>query len=142
MSYAGDVSCSECWSVLENKPSAQLVDVRTHAEWSFVGIPDLGSLGRETIFVEWQTYPSMEINPDFVENVTGRLENAGASTKAEIFMLCRSGVRSIAAANALTGAGFEAVFNVMGGFEGDPNADGQRGKRNGWKHDGLPWCQN
>ncbi len=142
MPYAGDVSCHDCWSSLERDSASQLVDVRTLAEWNFVGIPDLGSIGKELIKVEWQSFPSMGLNPGFVNEVAHQLEAAGASHKADIFILCRSGVRSMAAANAITKAGYEMAFNVTGGFEGDPDENRQRGNRNGWKHDELPWRQN
>ena len=141
MSYAGDVSCEECWKALHETEGAQLVDVRTSAEWSFVGLPDLGSVGKRVITIEWQKFPGMDVNTDFVEVAQQAIEAAGGDKDAPIFCLCRSGARSISAAVALTNAGFSKAYNVLGGFEGDKNQQGHRGKVSGWKHDGLPWQQ-
>ncbi|MGH6877289.1 MAG: rhodanese-like domain-containing protein [Rhizomicrobium sp.] len=139
--YAGDVSASQAWALLKDHPHAQLVDVRTAAEWTFVGEPDLSSLGRKPVRAEWQVYPAMSRNPDFVAAVSEKLGALGASRDRPILCLCRSGGRSRAAAIALTQAGFAQAFNVGGGFEGDPDAAGHRGSANGWKAAGLPWRQ-
>ena len=141
MSYAGDVSCKDCYSELQKTPGAQLVDVRTLPEWMFVGTPDLGALNKRVITVDWQRFPDMQINSAFSEAVSQAVVEAGGSKSDSIFCLCRSGVRSIAAAQALTAAGFENAYNVLGGFEGDMNEDGHRGQLAGWKFDGLPWVQ-
>ena len=141
MPYAGDVSCRECWNTLQADPQSQLIDVRTSAEWSFVGIPLLSSLGKEILLAEWQHFPSMQINTEFVNQVKKALAVIGAGIEAPLFLLCRSGVRSIAAAEALSAQGYKA-FNVTGGFEGDKDRDGHRGTQAGWKYEGLPWKQN
>jgi rhodanese-related sulfurtransferase len=140
--YAGDLPVAEAWSLLKGDPKAQLVDVRTAAEWSFVGLPDLSSLGRKAHLVEWQSYPSMAINPDFAAAVTEAMRAAGAGADTPILFLCRSGARSRSAAIALTGAGFTRAFNIAGGFEGDVGPDGHRGHVNGWKATNLPWRQS
>jgi len=137
--YAGDVSAEEAWRVLKEEPKARLVDVRTSAEWTFVGLPDLESLGRDLVCVEWQSLPAMQVNPSFPDAVAGALE--GADKAAPVFFLCRSGARSRAAAQAMTQAGFKAAYNVAGGFEGDLDAERHRGRKNGWKASGLPWRQ-
>lgn len=136
--YAGDVSPAEAWEVLEKDPKAQLVDVRTTAEWNYVGLPDLASLEREPVLVEWQSFPSMKVNPAFVSD-TERATSVPKDTP--LFFLCRSGVRSRAAAVAMTAAGYSRAYNVAGGFEGDADAERHRGNRNGWKASGLPWKQ-
>lgn len=141
MTYAGDVTVDECWKELQQEESAQLVDVRTVPEWSFVGVPRLDSLNKEAIFVEWQQYPHMGVNPAFVQLVEERLAAAGADKSSKIFMLCRSGVRSISAAQAMTEAGFKNAFNILNGFEGDKDAAGQRASLAGWKFSQLPWSQ-
>jgi len=140
MSYAGDVSCKECFSALQQNEHAQLVDVRTVPEWTFVGVPDLQQIGKQVHTIEWQQFPTMQINTEFTNLVEMNVESAGADKDAEIYCLCRSGVRSIAAAQALTAAGFKA-FNVLAGFEGDHNHEGKRGMVAGWKFDQLPWIQ-
>jgi rhodanese-related sulfurtransferase len=140
--YAGDLPVQEAWSLLKSDPKAQLVDVRTTAEWSFVGLPDLSSLGRKLHMVEWQSYPSMAVNPDFAAAAAATVRAAGADTDTPILFLCRSGARSRSAAIALTKAGFTRAFNVAGGFEGDIGPDGHRGHVNGWKATDLPWRQS
>jgi rhodanese-related sulfurtransferase len=135
--YAGDASPADAWATLKADPSAQLIDVRTTAEWNFVGLPDLSGLNREVQLVEWQSYPAMAPNADFVAQVSA----ANPDKTAPIYFLCRSGARSRSAAIAMTRAGYVRAYNVAGGFEGDLNAERHRGTHNGWKASGLPWRQ-
>ena len=139
--YAGDISVEDAWSILQNEPNAQLIDVRTQAEWTFVGLPDLSSLGREVHCVEWQSFPQMSVNPAFSDVAADKVRRAGADEGTPLLFLCRSGARSRAAAIAMTGAGFTRSYNVAGGFEGDLDDKRQRGKQNGWKAGSLPWRQ-
>jgi rhodanese-related sulfurtransferase len=138
LSYAGDISAEEAWEKLAGNPGAQLVDVRTLAEWNFVGVPDLASLGRQVQCIEWQQFPSGMRNPGFVAEATKVLGDKGVP----VMLLCRSGARSRAAAIALTEAGYAQAFNVAGGFEGDVDDEGHRGNQDGWKAANLPWRQN
>ncbi|MDR7152348.1 glyoxylase-like metal-dependent hydrolase (beta-lactamase superfamily II)/rhodanese-related sulfurtransferase [Hydrogenophaga palleronii] len=127
--YAGDVSPQLAWQWVQ-EGVATLVDVRTDAEREWVGfVPD-------ALAVAWKQWPGMAMNPAFDEGV----RQAGAGGK-KLVMLCRSGVRSIAAAKRATELGLEA-YNILEGFEGDPDAQAQRGHRGGWKRHGLPWRQN
>ena len=135
--YAGDISAAEAWERLKADPKAQLVDVRTMAEWNFVGLPDLSALGRQVHCVEWQGFPTGARNPGFVIEASQALSDK----KAPVLLLCRSGARSRAAAIALTEAGFRQAFNIAGGFEGDIDQEGHRGNREGWKAANLPWRQ-
>jgi rhodanese-related sulfurtransferase len=136
-SYAGDISATEAWERLQAEPKAQLVDVRTMAEWNFVGLRDLAPLGRQVHCIEWQAFPTGARNPGFVAEAGQVL----ADPSAPVMLLCRSGARSRAAAIALTEAGFAQAFNIAGGFEGDADAEGHRGNTNGWKAENLPWRQ-
>jgi rhodanese-related sulfurtransferase len=138
MAYAGDLGPQEAFELLEKDPDAVLVDVRTDAEWAYVGVPDLSGLGRDVVLVQWESFPDHAPNPDFV----GDLRRAGLRPEAPVAFLCRSGVRSKAAAEAATAAGWAAAYNVSGGFEGPPDGDGHRGTRSGWKAAGLPWRQS
>src|SRR5438105_13898013 len=138
LGYAGDISAKEGWEKLASDPRTQLVDVRTMAEWNFVGVPDLSVLGREAHCIEWQTFPTGERNPDFVAEAQALL----GDQETPVLLLCRSGARSRAAAIALSNAGFRQAFNIADGFEGSVDADGHRGARNGWKAAGLPWRQS
>lgn len=133
--YAGDLTPTEAWRLLEAEPAAVLVDVRTDAEWSGVGLPSLDALGRAPLLVSWQSL-SGELNAAFVAEVAAQ----GVPQDAPVLLLCRSGVRSRSAAVALTRAGFRRCFNVADGFEGPPGPDGRRTVA-GWKVDGLPWTR-
>ncbi len=139
--YAGDVTGNDCLTVLRSDPDAILVDVRTKAEWSYVGIPDLTALGKDIVLVEWQVFPAMTVNPAFVEQTTAELQKRKAGKDSPVFFLCRSGVRSMSAATAMTAAGFTRCYNVSGGFEGPPDQARHRGVVAGWKAEGLPWVQ-
>ena len=140
--YAGDIPASEAWEVLKREPKAQLIDVRTIAEWNFVGLPDLTSLGRQAHCIEWQQFPSMAPNADFVAEAKAAAEAAGAGRDTPILLLCRSGARARAAAMTLARAGFTKAFNIADGFEGNLDREGHRGAVSGWKASGLPWRQS
>ena len=136
--YAGDVSVMEAWALLSKEPKAQLIDVRTAAEWNFVGLPDLSGVGRRVHCIEWQVFPGGVPNTHFVEEAVAAI---GGDKNTPLLFLCRSGVRSRAAAMAMTGMGYTKAFNIAGGFEGDLDDTRHRGKSNGWKAAGLPWVQ-
>jgi rhodanese-related sulfurtransferase len=140
--YAGDVECGDAWEMLKAEPGAQLIDVRTKAEWTYVGVPELGALDRAVLCLEWQRYPEMAIDADFVAKAGSHLARTGANKSTALFFICRSGARSAAAAKAMTAAGFTRTYNVAGGFEGDMDEQRHRGSRNGWKASGLPWRQS
>ncbi len=135
--YAGDVGPREAWDILAAHASAVLVDVRTDAEWAYVGLPDLDRLSKTVHCLSWQTYPDMATNPDFVADLKAR----GVGEEQPILLLCRSGARSRDAAIALTAAGFQRCYNVANGFEGPLDETRQRGVKTGWKASGLPWTQ-
>ena len=137
MEYAGDIDVIKTWDRLGRETDAVLIDVRTAPEWNYVGLPDLSNLDKEVICSEWQSYPAMDRNSDFEAQVA----QAGVSRDVPIFLLCRSGVRSKHAAILLTAAGYQHCYNVAGGFEGDKDDSGHRGKSNSWKFGGLPWKQ-
>ena len=139
--YAGDLSPRESWNRISGDGAAQLIDVRTDAEWNFVGVPDLSDIGREALLCEWQHFPSAP-NPEFVEQVKEGLEQSSYTPGAPLFFLCRSGARSRAAAIAMTKAGYGPCFNVSDGFEGGLDDERHRGSSGGWKASGLPWVQS
>ncbi|HEX3574835.1 MAG TPA: rhodanese-like domain-containing protein [Rhodopila sp.] len=132
-----NVAPTKTWEALQANESARLVDVRTDAEWNFVGVPDLGAAAKQAILIPWQMYPTMQRNSAFEDN----LRQAGLTPDHAIYFICRSGARSMAAAEAARAAGFPHVFNVADGFEGPPDMQGHRGGVAGWKADGLPWRQ-
>ena len=133
MRYAGDLSPQEAWARLE--AGAVLVDVRTEGEWAHIGIPDTKSAGenpRAPLFIQWNLAGGIP-NPQFIEQLN---QQAPDGQGTELVFLCRSGARSIAAAIAATEAGFTS-YNVLEGFEGEPDRHGDR-IVNGWKNRGLP----
>ncbi|MFZ4623522.1 MAG: rhodanese-like domain-containing protein [Rhodoferax sp.] len=127
--YAGDISATlaaQWWQ----QGDAVLVDVRTEAELAWVGfVPG-------AIPIPWKQWPGMAMNPQFDEVL-----QAAVPKGKKVLFLCRSGVRSIAAAKRATELGLQA-YNILEGFEGDPNEQAQRGQRGGWRGNGLPWRQS
>jgi len=140
--YAGDVDAQGAFDALRNHKNAVLVDVRTQAEWTFVGVPDLRPLGREALFVEWQKYPPSGLNSGFVQEVSDLLSKKELDPETPIYFLCRSGARSQAAAQAMTQAGYTNCYNISDGFEGALDSGSHRGTQSGWKAAGLPWIQS
>jgi rhodanese-related sulfurtransferase len=127
--YAGDISPEQAWAWVQSG-EAELVDVRTDAERAWVGfVPGAHPLA-------WKQWPGMAINPGFDAGV----QALGADGK-KLVLLCRSGVRSIAAAQRATELGLQA-YNILEGFEGDPDDHAHRGTLGGWRVRGLPWQQN
>lgn len=135
MSYAGDLTPTQAWELLSSDADAVLVDVRTQAEWVFVGVPDLSPIGKRAVLAEWSTLGAGPDPGAFVQAVSEQVDPG-----APVVLLCRSGHRSAAAAHALTAAGLGPAYNVTDGFEGPLDAEGHRGAR-GWRADGLPWRQ-
>jgi rhodanese-related sulfurtransferase len=139
MSYAGDITPLEAWKMLSDNPEAVLVDVRTDAEWRFVGVPDLSSLGREVVYIEWNTTDGTR-NENFAAELRDQIPPAAGDEERPVVFLCRSGNRSIGAAEVATEVGITPSYNVLDGFEGHLNAQGHRGET-GWRATGLPWRQ-
>jgi len=130
MSYAGDLTPAEAWAKLEE--GAILVDVRTEGEWAHIGIPDTKATENDPLFIQW-TFAGGIPNPNFLTELKSQAPEEGGT---ELVFLCRSGQRSIAAAIAATEAGYTS-YNVLEGFEGEPDRYGER-TVNGWKNRGLP----
>jgi rhodanese-related sulfurtransferase len=139
--YAGDLLAIDAYTLLERDSSSVLVDVRTQAEWAYVGKPNLQTLGKTPLFLEWQTYPSMAVNSSFTARLEELLQSADIARGASLVFLCRSGARSRQAAIAMTSAGWGPCFNVSDGFEGPLDDLRRRGTVSGWKAGGLPWAQ-
>ena len=136
-----EVNVAAAWKGLKANPRSQLVDVRTRAEWTYVGIPDLGPLGKRAVLVEWQTFPDQSVDPRFAERLANELKALGVQQDDDLFFICRSGSRSLAAARAMVSVGFRACHNVSEGFEGPLDDERHRGALLGWKAIGLPWQQ-
>ena len=139
-----EVLPSEAWGILRDDQNSVLVDVRSAAEWGFVGVPDVSELGKSVLLVEWAQFPGMVPNPDFVGDLKEKL---GRSAPSQLLFLCRSGVRSLSAANAVARAYGEdglpiLCINVAEGFEGDLDVLKHRGMLSGWKARGLAWRQS
>ncbi len=143
ISDVAEVLPNEAWEQLQ-QPNTVLVDVRTKAEWSFVGFPDLDDLDKEVIKVEWLAFPEMSVNPEFTGELFSRF---GDRFPDKIFFICRSGVRSQDAAEYVTDVLAEIgrktiCVNVAEGFEGDLDGSKHRGNKNGWKKSKLAWRQS
>lgn len=129
--YFGASTSIETQFIQTNASSAFIVDVRTRAEWIYVGsVPG-------SIQIEWQSFPTGELNRGFLD----QLQQA-VPADAYVLFLCRSGARSHAAASLASNAGFSKAINVIDGFEGDKDTSGHRGNTAGWKFSGLPWVQS
>lgn len=127
------VTSREAWAILKAREDAVLVDVRTDAEWDFVGVPLVGRY----VQASWQDYPDMRRNPDFLAEIRA----AGLKAEQPLLLLCKAGTRSLDAARFLLRNGFVNVYNISDGFEGERNALGQRRCVDGWIAAGLPWMQ-
>ena len=129
--YEGALTPTEAAELLRSAPGAKLVDVRTRAEWDWVGtIPD-------SVKIEWNTYPQGQPNPNFITELKQQVDPESLT-----MFICRSGARSHAAAIAATKAGYRDSYNVLEGFQGDKDESGQRDKIGGWRKAGLPWLQS
>lgn len=135
MSYAGDVTATEAYEALRDDPNAVLVDVRTPAELTYVGLPVLDTLGKQVVLAQWHP----ELTPD---QLVSQLAASGVGEDSSVYFLCRSGARSMGAANLAASAGYTRSYNVADGFEGPLDANHQRGNQAGWKAAGLPWKQS
>ena len=129
LNYEGALTPSEAWQVMQLAPAAKLVDVRSRPELDLVGrIP-------QAAHIEWSFYPDWSPNPDFTAQLKMQID-----PESLVMFICRSGARSNKAANAAHEAGYTEVYNVLEGFEGDPDhKKEQRGDVNGWRAAGLPW---
>lgn len=124
-----EISVHDAYRMLADDESAVLIDVRTPEEWSAVGVPDLGAIGKQVRYATWTRYGTGEPNPNFLNEATD-----GLAADTPLLFLCRSGARSQGAATAAEAAGYGTTYNVTQGFEGGPG-------KVGWKHADLPWQQ-
>lgn len=145
--YNDDKTCKETYKALSSGAKVALVDVRTTKEWNTIGVPDLSQISSlaqpnesiaPALFIEWQMFPHMMVNPEFAEITHAKLKDMGLSKEDPVYFLCRSGVRSKGAASAMAALGYTKTYNILGGFEGDPDASGERTHINGWVFDHLP----
>ena len=128
--YAGALTPKEAYVLTQHHPNAKLVDVRTRAEWDWVGrVPN-------AVEVEFLSYPGSVPNDAFADELLAKV-----SKDAVVMFLCRSGARSHNAASIATAAGYGHCYNVLEGFEGDRDANGHRNNIGGWRVAGLPWVQ-
>ncbi|HSO07708.1 MAG TPA: rhodanese-like domain-containing protein [Pelomicrobium sp.] len=128
--YEGALTPTEAYELLQHAPGTRLVDVRTRAEWDWVGrIPG-------AVEIEWLTYPGNQPNPHFLDHLKAQVDSESMA-----LFICRSGGRSHMAAVAAKRAGYTECYNVLEGFEGDKDASGHRNSLGGWRKAGLPWVQ-
>jgi rhodanese-related sulfurtransferase len=140
--HIASISVEDAWARLKSDAGAVLIDVRTIAEWAYVGLPDLSALGKRPVLVEWQGSPDERPNASsFIDRVAEALGPIGAGRENELLFICRSGQRSLKAAQAMAVAGYTRCRNVADGFEGPLDPNRHRGQLGGWKAKGLPWTQ-
>lgn len=140
--YAGDIDAKDAWSALSTTREAVLIDVRTAAEWAYVGLPSLAGIGKAPLLVAWDEFPSGQLVPDFIGRLKAELAKQGIGQDAPLYFLCRSGNRSRHAAIAATTAGYGRAYNITLGFEGRLDGDRHRGTAGSWKAENLPWVQS
>lgn len=140
--YRGELSVEEAWDILRSDADAVLIDVRTRAEWAYVGIPRLDGIGKSPILIEWEMFPSGEPLPHFTSLLGDELKRLGTPGDAPLLFICRSGSRSRSAAVAMTSAGYANCYNIGPGFEGPLDGERHRSSISGWKLAGLPWSQS
>ena len=129
--YSGAMTPLQAYQVLQNRPEARLVDVRSQAEWQFTGtVPN-------SVLIELKSFPGMVDNPHFLEQLKHQVD-----TEATVLFMCRSGARSDQAARLAAAHGYAQVYNVLEGFEGERDREGHRNNVNGWRASGLPWGQS
>lgn len=131
-SMINNLSPIQAWEFMQQHSNAVLIDVRAKIEHSFIGHP-IGAIN-----IAWKELPDWLWNPEFVPRVL----EAVPDNDTPVLLLCRSGQRSLEAANALHQAGYTQVINIDGGFEGPLNSDKHRSTLDGWRFHGLPWQQN
>lgn len=134
-----DINPVDAWNMLEGERDSYLIDVRTHIEVAYVGFVNLNSLSKEVVYVPWRNFPNMEVNENFVKQLEELLPDL--NKKSKLLFICKIGGRSFDAANEMFNSGYENCYNILGGFEGTIDANGQRGNIDGWKKDNLPWEQ-
>lgn len=134
-----EISAKDASKKLKNE-NAVLIDVRSEAEFAFVGV---AAIEGKMILLPWKIFPNMSLNGRFQINLEKKLEEFfGEDAKnAELIFMCRSGARSFEAASYMANFGYENCYNLTNGFEGDLDVDGHRGNVNGWKAEGLVWKQ-
>jgi rhodanese-related sulfurtransferase len=131
LAYQGEVLPQEAYALLQRAPGARLIDVRTRAEFDYVGrIPG-------SVEIEWQSYPGGHPNKTFLAELRAQVDR-----EALVMFICRSGARSHAAAEAAASAGYTQVYNVLEGFQGDKDGERHRDSVGGWRVAGLPWYQS
>ena len=138
------ISAIDTLKALQTNLQSILIDVRTQAEFDFVGFVDLSKIDAKMILLPWRTYPDMAIDGTFTEQLStsvAKIFSSSNPSTINLFFLCRSGVRSLEAAIAMSNVGYNC-YNIVGGFEGSINSFGHRGCVDGWKANNLPWRQN
>ena len=137
MSYKRNLLPKMAVEKLQDNPQALFVDVRSKAEYKYVGFPE------NSILIPWIDDPDWEPNAEaFSDSVMQELDGRENLLNTEIILICRSGFRSNEALKCLENKGFTQVSHVASGFEGDLDENDHRGNLNGWRHDGMPWSQS
>lgn len=133
------IDSQKAWDILSREEESCLVDVRTEAEWMFVGVPNLKKINKKLVLISWLEFPQMNLNPTFIEDLTSLIKNKFA----KLFFICRSGGRSAHAAEYAEKHGFKNCYNILDGFEGGIDEKSKhRNEVSGWRFNNLPWEQS
>ena len=129
----------QAWKMIQDDPTAVLVDIRSSMEFLFVGHP------KGAVHIPWIDEPDWTVNPHFATDIRKLLLGGVVCTEEEhcapVILICRSGKRSLDAGKSLLKAGLMYVFHIDEGFEGDLDDDHHRSSSGGWRFRGLPWEQ-
>jgi len=139
MAQVETITSKQAWEKIQHEPKSLFIDVRSHMEYLFIGHP-VGA-----IHIPWIDEPDWNVNPNFVREIRqlllGGLSHRVEGGNVPIFLICRSGKRSLEAGELLIKEGFNKVYNIADGFEGELDDHHHRSTLGGWRYDGLPWEQ-
>lgn len=136
-----DVDVAAAWEGLNSGPCSRLVDVRTRAEWTYVGIPDLGPIGKRAVLVEWQTFP---IKPSMRALSSGLAASSRRSacscTTTSILFAVREAV-AWQQPEQWRRRGTSLATTSLSVSKDRLTICGTEAPLGGWKATGLPWQQ-
>jgi rhodanese-related sulfurtransferase len=133
------INSNEAWKLIEEEPRVAFIDVRSDMEFLFIGHP------KGAVNIPCIEEPDWNINPNFEREVRklilGGVIESSEHDSVPVILICRSGNRSEEAGNLLLEHGFNRIYNIEQGFEGELDKDHHRSTVGGWRHENLPWEQ-
>ena len=117
-----NIKATDAFDFLSKKDNSHLIDTRSNIEWKSTGIPDLSSINKETNLINWGPV----LDQIFFEQYKNFLLTS-FNKNDNLLFICRSGSRSLMAAQFAIKFGFKNSFNL---YEGFYNEDDQNWKKN------------